>query len=1453
MISSSIKTWPEVTSDPRFIAADYIKRNKIRARYVSNYLLPYAQAQEADPNVYIRKFLDRTYDDIGFPAKPKGIETEQDKQAGFAYSFARGLVNEALLNAFKPITDIGVKPSETTGEKIAETAGRIAAYITPGAPVKIIMGTVGKIAGKALVKKIGEKALEKGLARILPHIVADAAGFGAAMAAMEPEGQVPLWKSIAELGKRQYADPQAINNILSNIKARAIPAVEGVATGAAFGIAGPIQKATIRIPLMASAGAGTALAMGATPEQAAVSGAVGAIAGIGRTRLGTMGTEPPYKDFQRYRAPEAKTGQEVPRGTLRPEETMEVPPEPVPEPTLGPEVKRGEAQIERGYFPEMEGQPSGYAGAERAPVVQRPGEEGWIEYEHGLVLKPTPAESAQAQAHLLSPEVTWALKIIDERRPSLADVKEARRILSSPEVDWSTRITGGFSKAGKNDVKWANAIFNSQEMYEARRVLALPDKSAVDRQWAEAIINSPEMHKAIDIQNREAAFAIEGLGNEPPAKTIPSIPIKQLKPPEIIRPGTQEWTGAEAASDNLMKYGLRPPDSYSPETIKEAGQSKGYDPAKIEAKLAEPIAPVESASQMADAIQSDFDQGRLQLKALTKPTIKKIITRIAKELYEPSPSIKAELANSGEWGQNVIYHQNAVRGAGTRALAEYAAWNKAALRPLSRIERKALGDYRAAKNFVQVVERHGDSYRLPNVRSIEDYKAYLKTFEQRVGSESYQKILAADNATREVAFNLLKRRLQSGLITSSSYEAMMQNYDYNPILFLQHLDEAVEFRRGSEVISTTKSGIKSIEEGSFNNILTDPKQLISQLIYRTNAQIARNEADQALLAFVEKVPDNGFVRRRMPAEKDKVPTGWSNIGAMVEGQKREMLMRDDMAKEWITSRPEMSRNLSRFFNIVSGSFIIRPMATGINPMFAIGNTLRDIQHLYLYEDQGYSKLVPIFLGQYARDAATVWRDVVHQRGRYLDNINEGGGFTTLTKQGVGPITDAIPGVSGLGYHARNLMGYLGWANEFSEMLTRIAHRERLIRSGASPFEATQRARARMDFNISGGTAKAIDSFVPYFNAQIQATRGLARAAKKDPALFAFKAAQLGAISYGLYYANNAVNPEAYKQVSERAKISNWVFTTPFYKTDNEGKKHYLIGYLPKDQVSQIITTLFESAARWAHEDRPPSNEVFMALDNAFRIMPTEYISPALQAFAGYMMNKDFWRNEDIWKGGGSKIKPELEAYPNTPAFYKRFGKTTGLSPVRSQYWVERFTTIDNAYSNVVGYGIKQLLKELPDEDQSELSKSILNNPVIGKRFLRYGSSKDYEANERLEKIEIEENSRRKVQSDQLKTLYTSKGKSFTNSWIGQQPIEDRQRLQQRLERMDRNKGVDDFYIQLAEANPISRASYYFQNMSTLNEADKRKLESDTRHIQGFWTPDFIRALNRLKEEARKLK
>jgi hypothetical protein len=351
---------------------------------------------------------------------------------------------------------------------------------------------------------------------------------------------------------------------------------------------------------------------------------------------------------------------------------------------------------------------------------------------------------------------------------------------------------------------------------------------------------------------------------------------------------------------------------------------------------------------------------------------------------------------------------------------------------------------------------------------------------------------------------------------------------------------------------------------------------------------------------------------------------------------------------------------------------------------------------------------------------------------YTDYINQGGGMEFLTHQG--KFTRKSVGIFG---EFQTALGYLG---ETSEIIGRLAVRERAIKNGASPEEATWIARNYLDFAQGGSLAKAVDSGIPYLNAATQGTRGIFRAAEQKPAVFTYKVAQIMALATGLYYANTVTNKEAYDQVSERDKIGNFIITTPFSFKDKDGNKKWYYFSIPKDQGQRVMTAIAENLTKFFNGESVNIDEITGAIADFLPLVPTNLLPPSMEALLGYLVNKDFWRNKDIWSGG--KMNAQEEEYNNyTHPTFVSLGKLTGLSPTRMKFAISKMFATGNPYTALAGLSMKTILGHQSQQTKNMVSQELIMRKPFIRKIMK--TTRPFTAHEKqIEKIKVDAHTKR---------------------------------------------------------------------------------------------------------------
>lgn len=815
---------------------------------------------------------------------------------------------------------------------------------------------------------------------------------------------------------------------------------------------------------------------------------------------------------------------------------------------------------------------------------------------------------------------------------------------------------------------------------------------------------------------------------------------------------------------------------------------------------------------------------------------KKIFDTLKRRVVDVSGNVKSALNKAGDAGKEVVINHDLIAGAHTKAIIDF---NNAANKVYGKLSR----------NEIRQLNRVIQSRRTVAINRFKDIKHPERleagkhvAFINEMPAGLNQKIQERAN----IYFGEMKTQLtklkDEGLITVKQFDDLVSKGDYSPRRFLKFLDpDRVSFNAQGGRITVPDSGLKRLEEGSFGLMETDSSMLLSQVISRTQARIFRNRANQALHRLAEINPKNGIVSLAKPTDPSK---SVETVSVMVEGIKREMFMPSEFAREWLVRDPEVSMVLAETLGWLSGSKILKPMATGLNPGFAFTNIFRDIAHAWLVTKE-FSSFLPKAIVQIGRNTSSIFKDAMLRKGTYLDYMNEGGGMEFLTHQG--RIVNPVKGMLG---KMQTVMGYVG---ETSEILGRLMLRQQAIRNGKSAREATWIARNYLDFSQGGSAAKAVDTAVPYLNAGIQGTRGIIRAGIQDPAVFTYKAAQIGTLATGLYLANKQMNAEGWAQISDRDKVNNWIIMTPFSFTDKNGDKSHVYFKIAKDQGQRLFATAFENGmARYMGEE---INAVQVA-QSIKDFIPANIttLPPTISAMLGYLANKDFWLLEDVWKGH-EDIEAGAEYHVDTPSVFVTLGKTTGLSPERTRHALAQLFTRGNIYTSMAGQGWKVLFDTMPESFREQTTNElILKQPII-KRVVSF-TRPFTEFREPFKEIRKEVATREFEQNREFNRL--SKGvigdkikKKELNDFIKEQPVEDRIRLRKRFLQ---NKILDKipnkrFWIEILKTkDPEARAREFFLKFDKSSKEKQKELNKSLSKIVGIRSLRFQRELNRLKKE-----
>ena len=806
----------------------------------------------------------------------------------------------------------------------------------------------------------------------------------------------------------------------------------------------------------------------------------------------------------------------------------------------------------------------------------------------------------------------------------------------------------------------------------------------------------------------------------------------------------------ENISTPSFRDGLRVASGKSVDTLSKTGSTlySGIDPTQIPEATKKIIAGAKRlAAYTAEARGMKAFKPRDAADTAMRELIRSGVDR--------SGNIRRDLLDKlGDEGYRIIQAMYLSKGASSLAVQQLKQMRKEVYGGLDKNDRRILDNLILADRMLDIGKyKTAKEFKFPEGLTPTEAAAYNELFQftEKITPEKAAELQQRAKSYFEWMKKPLKDMLEAELITQEEYDALA-SHNYRRLKLVDIFDRRYQAKIGKKSRTVYDSGVEALARGRETDVFEPSSEIMALEVFnRAYGRILNNAANRTLLDLARNDKENPFVRIKDEKGK-KIPTGWNRIYVYEKGERQALYLSPEMSKEWITNNPEMSYKMSQIIRYASGSPVLRTFATGIDWGFALANLPRDVMHAWFATrvfngknwESAYSPHLPVFGMQMLHDQLSVFTDVLLRRGVYEDYIKEGGGMEFLVHQG--RLLQRGRHIEGRLDKLQDFLGYLG---ETTELMTRASIRNRVIRKRANELgisfdeayrnekirtEATFAARDYMDFGQGGGVGKALDNGIPYLNASIQGTRGLFRSARDNPMEFTYKLAQFATVVSGLYIANQAINPDTMKDLKGSIDMQNNLCIPLGDKlgfVDEKGQMRYIYFKIPIDPGQKFFKSLFEAGT-----DKWLGNEVDTeAIANTFtQISPVGISSlpPTISGTLGYMVNKDFWKDEEIWKKteqpsswqlpkmltgeqiGGS----EEEFIPGrTPQMYTDLGKVTGLSPERAKYAIEQLITSGSMWGWMVGQGYEKVLGELPqDKREMHIAEALTKIPVI-RRFI----------------------------------------------------------------------------------------------------------------------------------------
>jgi len=764
-------------------------------------------------------------------------------------------------------------------------------------------------------------------------------------------------------------------------------------------------------------------------------------------------------------------------------------------------------------------------------------------------------------------------------------------------------------------------------------------------------------------------------------------------------------------------------------------------------------------------------------------------------------------------------------GSGARANYFFSKQEKAIYDGLSSKDIEALDKIIMLRRIAEIdrnFDARGESRPIhPSRLNFESAQLGLAEKRKELGSAKFNELNDRADKYFDAFKSLLDSMYDEGLVSEDLYNRL-KNLDYQPRMFLEHVFDMDELSMRD--INLSANQVKKIKDGSGDEIMFDSRFLLAVYSKSTFSRIARNKVNRAI-AEATSVNGNEEWISKDPKKQ------FSEVTYFEDGVRKQFYIKSSLKGELddVQRFGVIPPESQKYVGLLSGSYLLKLLATRANPLFVFRNIPRDYLHVLFFTNVYDNMNMPLAMYRLAGDAIKGVKGKIKDDQDYKDFIEYGGGMEYLSTEGKeGMMTN------------RSLLNRtiekLGSAGELSEIAFRLGMYKRLVQESLKNFngtpteeqlaqikvEAVTKSREMIDFAQGGVATKTLESAVPYINAAFQGFRVSSAYIKNNPKEFVIKLGQL-AIGLAVIAMYNAVmGDDDMEDIPEDVKRKYFIIMTPFTE-EKDGKtvKKYIkiaktqqlipfISSLDMSLEGNLIAPFMGREPRFNEDTIKQSWDAFLSY---FPKDPTKPLDEALSsvplfsALAAYKMNYDTYRKRIVSTDYQDKnVLPAYEDFSdkNVPYFYKAIGQAVDAGPKRLQVATEKFIT--TPYSSLITMGGYTLMDAIASNvyevkgpggytpaEQEAISNKALKSAGINVEKIFVGTTdpdhKIYNKREQIERINLEASTERRGLKLQAKELG---GKYFTAKEQG-----DSKGMNEALEAIKnarievRNKAVED--------------------------------------------------------------
>ena len=703
----------------------------------------------------------------------------------------------------------------------------------------------------------------------------------------------------------------------------------------------------------------------------------------------------------------------------------------------------------------------------------------------------------------------------------------------------------------------------------------------------------------------------------------------------------------------------------------------------------------------------------------------------------------------------------------------------------------------------------------------------LREYKRVLGDDVYAKLEKRSENYFKVFKDILKDMKSEGLINQEFYDRFAE-VDYKPTAYVKFLldmdgdfleteaDRVGSFGLSGDMIRNMKKGSVGLEvmdawgllqgamitrtKANFANRLNSTfaeefektSKRADELVKKDKSDLTKEEAkfledfanvkaNVKMDSFVYRTKKDGTVVQKFKSE-GKNNKGWKFLYYYKDGVKNRVQMKEEFFNKFTdTSLELMPSGTKDVISTLSGTKLVKSLATGNNPLFFITNLPRDFMFTLMFSKEYSNNIIPNTV-RLVRDMTKGIKDVVTDSDSYKKYLEYGGGMDFLSLQGrykegtLGQkmISKVLSQKTVDKITQNKALKAFGKFNLASEAGLRLVVFNKSIQNqlkdlGVKSVEeikdkkqvdliytnAVRSAREMTDFNQGGTVSKAVDSFVPYLNASIQGTRAATREIKERPWDFTIRAVQVAGVSasFALSTSMSIMMLTKGDEEDEDMKLADKYFKTLETISEYDLRNYFIIPLGVKDSnknwkylrvaKSHFMTPLINAAEHAQrkfmagqtgnkyHEELGKTLKSSVS-NNILPIIPDLDVTqriPAVGAGIAMLGIDPYTGNNLDWKRGEVYTQNEGIVDDRVDPMYKAIGLSLGVAPARLQKATESFITSPsvNLYvgaSYVMG---NMTSKALSSHDLGDYTITETFTEPLFRRLVKSGSDYNYKS------------------------------------------------------------------------------------------------------------------------------